>query len=129
MNFNIGLPFYENAMRSPERLALCVDQRDFSYGELAGLSERIATWLEQRPASDVKRVGILASRSWVAYAGLLGACWAGMAYVPLNPDWSDGRLLGILEATELEALVVDDRGAELLSAQVLQRRSQTPRWL
>ena len=121
MDFNIALPFYENAMRNPERLALCVDQRDLSYGELAGLSERIAAWLDERLASNAKRVGILASRSWVAYAGLLGACWAGSAYVPLNPDWPEQRLLRILEATELDALVVDDRGLQLLSAQVLNR--------
>jgi amino acid adenylation domain-containing protein len=119
MNFNIALPFYENAMRNPERLALSVDQRDLSYGELAALSERIAAWLEQRSASDVKRVGILASRSWVAYAGLLGACWAGAAYVPLNPDWPEQRLLKILETTELGALVVDGRGSKLFSAQFL----------
>ena len=118
MNFNIALPFHENAARSPDRLALCVNQRDLSYGELAALSERIAAWLEQRSASEAKRVGVLASRSWVAYAGILGACWAGAAYVPLNPDWPEQRLLRILESTELDALVVDDRGVKLLSAQV-----------
>ena len=119
MNFNIALPFYENAKRSPERLALCVDQRDLTYGELAALSERIAARLEQGSAFEAKRVGILASRSWVAYAGLLGACWAGAAYVPLNPDWPEQRLLRILEATELDALIVDDRGLKLLTAQAL----------
>jgi len=118
MNFNIALPFYENALRSPQRLALSVNQRDLSYGELAALSERIAAWLEQF-ASGAKRVGILASRSWVAYAELLGACWAGAAYVPLNPDWPEQRLLRILEATELDALLVDDRGSKLLSPQVV----------
>jgi amino acid adenylation domain-containing protein len=119
MNFNLALPVYENALRSPERLALSVNQRDLSYGELAALSERIAAWLEQRSASAAKRVGILASRNWVAYGGILGACWAGAAYVPLNPEWPEQRLLRILEATELDALVVDDRGAKHLSAQAL----------
>jgi len=56
MNFNLALPVYENALRSPERLALSVNQRDLSYGELAALSERIAAWLEQSCASDDKRV-------------------------------------------------------------------------
>jgi D-alanine--poly(phosphoribitol) ligase subunit 1 len=119
MNLNIAQPFYENSTRSPERLALHVDRRDLSYGELAALSERIAAWMDQKFASEAKRVGILASRSWVAYAGLLGACWAGAAYIPLNPDWPEQRLLRILEGTELDALVVDDRGLKLLSAQVL----------
>jgi len=119
MNFNIALPFYENAKRSPERLALSVDERDLTYGELAALSKRIAARLEQGPAFEAKRVGILASRSWVAYAGILGACWAGAAYVPLQPNWPEQRLLRILEAIELDALVVDDWGLKLLTAQAL----------
>jgi len=55
---------------------------------------------------------------------LLGACWAGAAYIPLNPEWPEQRLLRILEATELDALVVDDRGAKLLSAPVLRHAPQ-----
>jgi D-alanine--poly(phosphoribitol) ligase subunit 1 len=119
MNFNIALPLYENAKRAPDRLALHVNRCNLSYGELAELSERIAAWLERRPGREARHVGILASRSWIAYAGLLGACWAGAAYVPLNPDWPEQRLLRILEATELDALVVDDRGVKLLTPQVL----------
>jgi amino acid adenylation domain-containing protein len=119
MNSNIALPFYENAMRWPNRLALSVDHRDLSYGELAELSERVAAWLEQTTGTELNRVGILASRSWVAYAGVLGTCWAGAAYVPLNPDWPEQRLLRILKTTELDALVVDERGLKQLSAQVL----------
>ena len=99
---------------------MSVSQRDFSYGELAEIVERIAAWLQSRPATDVKLVGILASRSLAAYAGLLGTCWAGAAYVPLNPEWPEQRLLSILRTTELDALVVDDRGLKLLSSQVLQ---------
>lgn len=99
---------------------MSVSQRDFSYGELAEIVERIAAWLQSRPAADVKLVGILASRSLAAYAGLLGTCWAGAAYVPLNPGWPEQRLLSILRTTELDALVVDDRGLKLLSSQVLQ---------
>jgi len=124
MSANLALPFYKNAKNHPERLALSVNNRDFTYGELAEFTGQIAGWLQERSAGYERRVGILASRSWEAYAGLLGACWAGAAYVPLNPDWPEQRLLRILETTELEALVVDDRGLKLLSAQVLNRSSK-----
>ena len=120
MSTNLTLSFCNHASSHPERLALSVSQRDFSYGELAEIVERIAAWLQSRPATDVKLVGILASRSLAAYAGLLGTCWAGAAYVPLNPEWPEQRLLSILRTTELDALVVDDRGLKLLSSQVLQ---------
>jgi non-ribosomal peptide synthetase component F len=67
----------------------------------------------------VKRVGILASRTWITYAGILGSAWEGATYIPLNPDWPEQRLQRILETTELEALVVDDRGLKRLSPEIL----------
>jgi D-alanine--poly(phosphoribitol) ligase subunit 1 len=119
MNANIAIPFFNNAQHHPERLALSVNQRDFSYGEFSEISERIAAWLRERSAGKGKLVGILTSRSWEAYAGLLAACWAGATYLPLNPDWPEQRLLRILESIELDALVVDERGLKILSAEVL----------
>jgi amino acid adenylation domain-containing protein len=119
MNSNIALPFCNNAMRNPERLALSVDGRDFSYGELAESVRRIARWLREGSAGEVKRVGILASKTWIAYAGILGSAWEGAAYIPLNPDWPEQRLQKILEATELDALVVDGRGLKRLSPEIL----------
>jgi D-alanine--poly(phosphoribitol) ligase subunit 1 len=107
MSTSLALAFFNHARNHPERLALSVNQRDFTYGELAEVMERIAGWLQSRSQGDVKLVGILASWSWEAYAGLLGACWAGAAYVPLNPDWPEPRLLSILQTTELDALVAD----------------------
>jgi D-alanine--poly(phosphoribitol) ligase subunit 1 len=121
MSTNLAFPFYNNARNHPKRLALSVNQRDFSYGELAEVVARIAGWLQSRSVGEGKLVGILASRSWAAYAGLLGASWTGAAYVPLNPDWPEQRLLNILQTIELDALVVDDRGLKLLSADVLQK--------
>lgn len=119
MNANIAIPFFNNAQHHPERLALSVNQRDFSYGEFSAISERIAAWLRQRSAGKGKLVGILASRSWESYAGLLAACWAGATYLPLNPDWPEQRLLKILQSIELDALVVDERGLKILSGEVL----------
>ena len=121
MSANLAFSFYNNAQSAPKRLALSVDQHEFTYGELAELAQKIAGWLQSRPDGQPKLVGILASRSWPAYAGLLGTCWAGSAYVPLNPEWPEHRLLSILETTELNTLIVDDRGLRLLTPQVLQR--------
>src|SRR5271165_3314623 len=121
MSTNLAFSFYNNAKRAPVRLALSVNQREFTYGELAELVERTAAWLQSHPGGAPKLVGILASRSWSAYAGLLGTCWAGAAYVPLNPEWPEHRLLSILEATELDTLIIDDRGLKLLTPPVLER--------
>lgn len=51
-------PFYNNAETYPERLALSVEQREFTYRELAEAAERIASWVHSRPGREVKLVGI-----------------------------------------------------------------------
>lgn len=121
MSTNLASSFYKNAHSAPDRLALSVNHREFTYGELAELAERIAAWLQSRPGASSKLVGILGSRSWPAYAGLLGTCWAGSAYVPLNPEWPEHRLLSILETTGLETIIADDRGLKLLTSSVFER--------
>lgn len=121
MSTNLALPLDHNARSHPERLALSVHQRDFTDGELVAITEQIAAWLGDHSPAEAKLVGILASRSWLAFGGILAACWSGALYVPLNPDWPEQRLLSILATTELDTLLVDDRGLKLLSPQVLQQ--------
>lgn len=118
MNGNLAAPLYRQAVSQPERLALSVDDKEFTYGELAARAGAIAAWLDRREAEPAARVGILAARSWEAYAGLLGTCWHGAAYVPLNPRLPESRLAWLLEFTELDALIVDAQGLQRLSGSV-----------
>lgn len=99
-------------------MALSVGDTNFTYGQLAGRANAIAAWLDRRESLPAARVGILAARSWEAYAGLLGACWHGAAYVPLNPRLPESRLAWLLEFTGLDALIVDAEGLERLSGSV-----------
>jgi amino acid adenylation domain-containing protein len=117
MNYNLALPFYESAQREPRALALAVDEKRFSYAELAGLARRISGWLNRAPATTV---GILASRSIETYAGVLGTLWSGAAYVPINPTVPEDRLIRILQTTQMGALIVDRAGAALLTERVLE---------
>ncbi|PYP47324.1 MAG: D-alanine--poly(phosphoribitol) ligase, partial [Gemmatimonadetes bacterium] len=71
-------------------------------------------WLESAAERPPRRVGILASRSLAAYAGILGAWWCGASYVPLHPKLPATRLLKIQEITGLDALVVDAAGLQVL---------------
>ncbi|MFT5770281.1 MAG: D-alanine--poly(phosphoribitol) ligase subunit 1 [Lysobacterales bacterium] len=98
----------------PEAPALWQDGHTFSYAELGDLSRRVAGWLEQAGVETGSRVGVLAGRGVTAFAGILGACWAGCAWVPLNPAHPVGRLNALLQRAELDALIVDKAGASLL---------------
>jgi D-alanine--poly(phosphoribitol) ligase subunit 1 len=120
MNYNLALPFYENSSANPQALALFVGETRFSYGELANLARRISSWLSLNTREISGKVGILASRSLEAYAGVLGTLWSGAAYVPINPHTPEDRLIRILQQAKLDALVADQAGLDLLSDRVLE---------
>lgn len=114
-NHNLALPFHQHAARNPGAIALVVDEREHTYGALADRAARIAAWVQGVPAADgMKRIGILSNRSMEGYAALLGACWAGAAYVPVNSRLPADRLSSVLRAAALDALVVDDTGQDML---------------
>jgi D-alanine--poly(phosphoribitol) ligase subunit 1 len=115
VNPSLVSAFYRHAIANPDRIALAVGGNSYSYGELALISQQVAVRLG-RPA----RVGVLASRSVEAYAGVLGALWSGAAYVPINPKAPEERLIQILQITQLDALIVDAAGANHLSDRVLE---------
>ncbi|MGA3017519.1 MAG: amino acid adenylation domain-containing protein [Bryobacteraceae bacterium] len=118
--FNPAQPFYENSVTNSQGLALFVGEMRFSYGELANLARRISGWLGLKSGEVSGKVGILASRTLEAYAGVLGTLWSGAAYVPINPRTPEDRLIRILRMTELDALIADQAGLDLLSDRVLE---------
>jgi D-alanine--poly(phosphoribitol) ligase subunit 1 len=118
---NLAQPLYRNGIAAPDRLALAVAGRELSYAELANRSRAVADWLLAAGVGGSKggRAGVLAGRSAAAYAGVLGACWAGATYVPLGLNWPEERLLAVLQLTRLDALIVDMEGVRRLSPLVL----------
>jgi amino acid adenylation domain-containing protein len=119
-NFNIALPFHVSASQHPERLALWADGRDFTYGEMLTLVRRTASWLGRSAHIGPRYVGILATRSWPACVGVLGAAWAGATYMPLNMSQPPEALVHLLRQHKLDALITDQAGARKLSPEVLQ---------
>lgn len=117
-DFNPALPFARQTVFSPDNVVLAVAGQEYTYGQLGQQVAHLAGALAPRLQS--RRVGILATRSLEAYVGILAACWAGAAYVPLNLKWPEERLVALLQALELDALVVDENGAALLTPAVLE---------
>jgi amino acid adenylation domain-containing protein len=110
LNLNPAFRFFEQADAAPSRLALWVDGKQYTYGDLAGLAMQIADWL-----GPVRHVGILGSRSLTAYAGILGTYWCGGAYIPMNPKLPEDRLIRMFETVGFDAVVVDEAGGKALT--------------
>jgi Acyl-CoA synthetases (AMP-forming)/AMP-acid ligases II len=116
-NYNLAAAFHRMAVEHPERLAISAGRAEVSYGALADRAAALAAHVGSEGKSV--RVGILASRSIEAYTGILGAAWAGGTYIPLNLKWPEARLVALLDALALDALVVDAVGVQLLTPAVL----------
>ncbi len=119
-NYNLALPFYESSVRNPQAAALFAGESSYSYGELANLARRISGWLDGKTGQRSGKVGILASRTLEAYAGVLGTLWSGAAYVPIKPDTPEDRVIRILQQTTLDALIADQAGLSRFSDHVLE---------
>lgn len=113
--FNLSNRVFEHSKTDGSRLAVHAGGIDLTYAELSSLAQRIAAWLTTGPARAPGFVGILASRSVMAYAGVLGTCWAGDAYVPLNPKLPEERLAQLIDIIKPAALVVDAAGMKALT--------------
>jgi amino acid adenylation domain-containing protein len=100
--------FLHHAARAPEAPALGMFDRVVSYGELEQRARRWAGAIVERLGRPARRVGVLGHRSEIAYAGALAALFAGAAFVPLNPMFPLDRTRTMLEAAELDALIVDE---------------------
>jgi len=111
-NLNLAFPFFRHSIECPENPALVLDDKVFSYSELASLAARIAGWLAASAPADSGKthVAVIASRSLEAYAGILGACWSGAAYIPINPKLPALTLRQILEVAQPRAMIVDRAG-------------------
>jgi len=114
-HFNLARRFSDCVQAMPGTPALWQEGRTYSYSELGDRSRQVAGWLERAGVAPGSRVGILAGRGQIAYTGILGACWAGCAWVPLNPAHPLDRLNSLLHRAEVDALVVDGKGASMLA--------------
>ncbi len=117
-NYNIVANLARTAKEYPESLAISVGKSEINYQNFVRSASRLASAI--LPHLKSGRVGILGSRSIGAYIGIVGACWAGATYVPLNLKWPASRLIKLMGELELDAIVVDSNGAKLLTPEILE---------
>jgi amino acid adenylation domain-containing protein len=100
--------FFRWAAQSPDRIALEIEGRPLSYGELARHAKAIAaTLLEHAQDEEPPLTAVLGHRSVTAFAGVLGVLARGHGYVPLNPGFPPARNRAMLERSGCEALIID----------------------
>jgi amino acid adenylation domain-containing protein len=111
--------FHAAAAAHPERPALEVAGERLRYGDLAERASILAAAiLDREPSGAPPLTAVYASRSATAFAGVLGALWAGHGYVPLNPGFPLDRLAEMLRRSGARVLIVDRERAASVAALV-----------
>jgi len=96
--------FEARASDAPQRIALVLDDAEWTYSQLNARANRLARLLVDRHGVDVDvRVGLCLERSLEMVVALLAIMKAGGAYVALDPALPPERL----------AFMLDDSGAQL----------------
>jgi benzoate-CoA ligase family protein len=106
-HFNAAEHFLdEPAGRHPERVAIAGEPREFTYGELAALSNRVGNALLAQGVASGDRVLILLPDSPEFIAAFFGAVKIGAVAVPVNPFAHAADYLDYIENSEPCAAIV-----------------------
>ncbi|MEV4443062.1 amino acid adenylation domain-containing protein [Streptomyces sp. NPDC049577] len=109
-----------------DRVALEVGEDRLTYRELHDLAERIAAGLVRAHGGTPGRVGLLAGRDVLAYAGYLAVQRLGGTVVPLNPAFPAARNAAVVSAAGLDAVLVDGPADALPAPAVALDRTARP---
>ena len=123
---SVAYGLLEIANQYPDREALRVGGRSYSYKALFALAKTIASGLQKDDPKDDKkdhkknfqepRCLILSGKNILTYAGILGILLAGKTYVFLNPKDSEEGLRKIILSADSRILITDKENAEKAEA-------------
>ncbi|MEL6393292.1 MAG: amino acid adenylation domain-containing protein, partial [Bacteroidota bacterium] len=98
---------FKAAAENPDAIAVVGQHGQISYRQLIVAASRLAKELKQKELKPGERVGLYMDRGPRLFAGMLGILAAGGAYVPMDPQYPNGRLSFIAEDADLTIIVVD----------------------
>ncbi|MCJ8272238.1 MAG: amino acid adenylation domain-containing protein, partial [Psychrosphaera sp.] len=97
--------FAQQAKAYPHKIALQVDQKQYSYRQLDQLSDQYAGALQQAGAAKDTIVALALPRGAQMMICLLAVLKSGAAYLPLDPDQPQARLQQIIDDANPAILV------------------------
>ena len=100
--------FGEQAVETPDRLAVVCRDRQLTYGALNGRADGLASVLRDRGAVPDRVVGIMVRRSLDMITAVMGVLKSGAAYLPVDPAYPPERSRYMLTDSEAVILLTDD---------------------
>jgi amino acid adenylation domain-containing protein len=100
---------------TPDRIALCCNDRTLSYRELDAESDHLAHELSRLGVGSDIPVGLCVQRNENMIIGILGILKAGGCYVPLDSQYPEERLQYMMHDSGIRIAVTDTRSAHSIS--------------
>ncbi len=99
----------EQALRSPDAVAVISGGHALTYGELDRQSNRLARRLRALGIGPESRVAVSLERSPALMVGLIGVLKAGGAYLPLDPETPRARVDAVLASAGVDLVITESR--------------------
>jgi amino acid adenylation domain-containing protein/non-ribosomal peptide synthase protein (TIGR01720 family) len=110
----VHLQFARQAARAPEALALTAGDVRRTYGELARDAARVAAELRRRGVRPEEPVALFCDRTPAWIAAMLGALYAGAAFVPIAATTPDERARRLLDTCGVRLVLTERRHRDRL---------------
>ncbi|SFE91411.1 non-ribosomal peptide synthase domain TIGR01720/amino acid adenylation domain-containing protein [Chitinophaga sp. CF118] len=110
--------FSEQAARTPDAIAVVLEEKSLTYKELEERSNQLSHHLHSLGVKEDVLVPLCIERSIEMLVAILGIMKAGGAYVPLDPAYPAERISYILEDTAATVVICSRQTRELITADV-----------
>lgn len=100
--------FTEQAAKTPDKIALVFEDKQFTYKQLDEMSNSLAHYLREKAVKPNDVVPIIAKRSWHIIVAMLGILKAGGAYMPVDPTYPIDRIEYMFETANVKIAVMYD---------------------
>lgn len=121
----IHLLFEEQTRKTPDKIAVVSEElaenrtglevRRLTYRALNEKANQMAAVLRARGVKPGTAAALLMEPAIDRVTAILAILKAGAAYLPLDPDWPEKRILAILDDTPVAAIVIQDKLLERFS--------------
>ncbi|NNL93291.1 MAG: amino acid adenylation domain-containing protein [Saprospiraceae bacterium] len=98
----------KRAKAHPNRIAVFSDQHQMTYAQLNKRANQIAHYIKNLGIQKEEIIGIIMNRSVNMVAGIYGALKAGVAYLPINSNFSNERIQYLIEHSNIKAVFVSE---------------------
>jgi long-chain acyl-CoA synthetase len=105
-----------SALAFPHKVALVVDERRLTFGDLDRLSDCLACVLSERGVAPGDRVIVFMDNCWQAVVAIFAVMKAGAILCPIHPSTKAHKLAWLLGHCRASAMILQDRLAASAAA-------------